>query len=799
MTLTLTLCVQLAIALLVGAGLIAACRWVQRRSELCGRVMLAGVLLRAVMTVFLFWTSYLNLPILRQLHTGDGFWTLAIDATIYYDAAIDAADYGLESVPRGSASPAFVKTLALWMRAVGFSPVSGAYLNLSLHVLLCVMIVAVFKPDGRWREDLPCAVMLAAVSFSPVLIVFGSQAMKDAMFVFLIGALCVTACELLPSLTLNRGGPPRSRAGELVLAAMFLAALYVIAGIRGYYAALTWTALAVVLFVCAWRQRRARLVRYVLVSSLLLAGAWISYEAGADLDYINPYARVISAAWARVKPAAAAGNAPATVSGAAGSMVTMVDRYRSGFVRTPGATSIRPGKRVATSTPSTSAAQEPVASTPTAVEDSAPSSITRRPTPSSRDRIKARVVAVSVGLGLIFVPVSLLKALSIVDFAGGRGLLTITDADTLFMDLTIVAVIALLARRRSAVRDQLPYVGFAVMLAVAAALLMAYIVTNYGTLFRLRLMVAAPLWMLPLALSTRLSRRPDPPSAASGAASRPDDAAARLAARTQASFGYEWTHFHRWDDSGDINFRDYFETADLAALRGGRVLDAGCGMGRHARQMAAHARQVIAVDFSQAIRQAAINTREVGNVDCVQADLLRLPFADETFDYVYSLGVLHHLGNTETAVRALVATVKPGGRLRVYLYWKRHGGAGAVLRVVDAVRVVTTRLPFRLLRWLCGILSAALWLAVILPYRLLLSAGVHRISSWPLFVYTKYPFRILYNDQFDRFSAPLEKRYDPGEVSALLESSGLQDVRVEPRFGWIAEGVKPAGQSPCAG
>jgi ubiquinone/menaquinone biosynthesis C-methylase UbiE len=70
--------------------------------------------------------------------------------------------------------------------------------------------------------------------------------------------------------------------------------------------------------------------------------------------------------------------------------------------------------------------------------------------------------------------------------------------------------------------------------------------------------------------------------------------------------------------------------------------------------MAAHAQHVVAVDFSRAIEQVMINTRG-GAVDCVQADVLRLPFADGTFDYAYSLGVLHHLGNTETAVRSLVA------------------------------------------------------------------------------------------------------------------------------------------------
>jgi hypothetical protein len=46
-----------------------------------------------------------------------------------------------------------------------------------------------------------------------------------------------------------------------------------------------------------------------------------------------------------------------------------------------------------------------------------------------------------------------------------------------------------------------PYVVFATGLTVALALPMAYVVTNFGTLFRLRLMVAAVLWCLPLALS----------------------------------------------------------------------------------------------------------------------------------------------------------------------------------------------------------------------------------------------------------------------------------------------------------
>ena len=108
-------------------------------------------------------------------------------------------------------------------------------------------------------------------------------------------------------------------------------------------------------------------------------------------------------------------------------------------------------------------------------------------------------------------------------------------------------------------------------------------------------------------------------------ADTPDTDEAR---RTQASFGYEWTHFNDWQPSGQTNFNDYFAGFDLSSLAGQVVLDAGCGMGRHARQVAPHAGTVVAADFSAAIEQASKNTAPLGNVACVQADLTRLPLRD---------------------------------------------------------------------------------------------------------------------------------------------------------------------------
>jgi SAM-dependent methyltransferase/uncharacterized protein YbaR (Trm112 family) len=261
------------------------------------------------------------------------------------------------------------------------------------------------------------------------------------------------------------------------------------------------------------------------------------------------------------------------------------------------------------------------------------------------------------------------------------------------------------------------------------------------------------------------------------------------AARTRASFGYEWTYFHDWKPSGET-FGDYFSNFDLEWLRGRVVLDAGCGMGRHARQIAPFAETVVAVDFSSAINEAARNVADQPNVQCLQGDLTKLPVADAAFDFVFSMGVLHHIGDTAGTLRGLVRALKPGGRMRLYLYWKRTGVAGALLSLVTFARRGTTRLPFPVLRVLCWMLSIVLMAAVIVPYRLLAAIGITVKDTWPLAIYTKYPFNVLYNDQFDRFSAPIEKRYTAEEVRALLAAAGLRDITVHSRYGWIGDGTK---------
>jgi SAM-dependent methyltransferase len=99
------------------------------------------------------------------------------------------------------------------------------------------------------------------------------------------------------------------------------------------------------------------------------------------------------------------------------------------------------------------------------------------------------------------------------------------------------------------------------------------------------------------------------------------------------------------------------------------VLDAGCGEGRFT-WLASHlgARQVVAVDSShEALTRANAGTGNPPNCSFVRADIMRLPFRP-VFDYVMSLGVLHHTPSTAAAYRSVVRHLKPGGYITIFVY-----------------------------------------------------------------------------------------------------------------------------------
>jgi 2-polyprenyl-3-methyl-5-hydroxy-6-metoxy-1,4-benzoquinol methylase len=128
--------------------------------------------------------------------------------------------------------------------------------------------------------------------------------------------------------------------------------------------------------------------------------------------------------------------------------------------------------------------------------------------------------------------------------------------------------------------------------------------------------------------------------------------------------------FYRWNEprhGADGKFSRLF---DFKKYRGGRVLEVGCGMGCMAMNWAQQGASISAVDLNPvSVAQTRRRFELFGlDGDIREADGEHLPFADGTFDYVYSWGVLHHTPGTRQAISELHRVLKPGGQAGVMLY-----------------------------------------------------------------------------------------------------------------------------------
>ena len=278
-------------------------------------------------------------------------------------------------------------------------------------------------------------------------------------------------------------------------------------------------------------------------------------------------------------------------------------------------------------------------------------------------------------------------------------------------------------------------------------------------------------------------------------ASGPHDGADTRQVATARSFGFEWSRFPEMRDEWERNFLEYMAPHGPDFFHGKRALDAGCGSGRHAYHAARYGAEVWAIDLGPAVEIARRNTAGQGSVHVVQADLYKPPFAPESFDFIYSLGVLHHLPDPEDGFRNLLQYLRPGGEIQIYLYWEPEGQPfkKLLLAVTSAVRQITTHLSHEAVYILA---YPAAWLAFglfVWPYLALRCVPGLRglVERMPMKQYARYPFRVCVNDQFDRLSAPIENRYTKAEVKGWLARAGLEDVTVRPNCGWVATGRKP--------
>jgi SAM-dependent methyltransferase len=263
--------------------------------------------------------------------------------------------------------------------------------------------------------------------------------------------------------------------------------------------------------------------------------------------------------------------------------------------------------------------------------------------------------------------------------------------------------------------------------------------------------------------------------------------------RTFSSFGYEWNAFDEIREEDESFATIYFRDLDLPGLAGGRGLDAGCGKGRFTRILARHLKSVVALDGSDAVHAAVHNLQDLENASVIRADL-RLPvFAPETFDFISSLGVLHHLEDPRDGFFQLVKSLAPGGQILVYLYSRPEqlDVRAAALASASVVRRLTVRLPHPLLKALSRPVAALLFAGVVLPGILGDRLRMGPLQRLPMSTYRDKPFRSLVLDTFDRLSSPIEHRYTWAELEPWFAEAKLVVDAARDETGWFVLAHRP--------
>ena len=112
------------------------------------------------------------------------------------------------------------------------------------------------------------------------------------------------------------------------------------------------------------------------------------------------------------------------------------------------------------------------------------------------------------------------------------------------------------------------------------------------------------------------------------------------------------------------------KAARFSQAEGLRVLEIGCGCGADAERFASNGAKYTGVDISSAAVEICKKRFALANLEAclIQADTEELPFAENSFDFVYSHGVLHHTPDTRSAIREIFRVLVPGGELAVMLY-----------------------------------------------------------------------------------------------------------------------------------
>jgi SAM-dependent methyltransferase len=251
---------------------------------------------------------------------------------------------------------------------------------------------------------------------------------------------------------------------------------------------------------------------------------------------------------------------------------------------------------------------------------------------------------------------------------------------------------------------------------------------------------------------------------------------------TVDGFGDEWVRFDQSGlaaDEHEALFDRYFFIFPWHLLPdNSEGFDLGCGSGRWAKMVAPRVGRLHCIDPSLALDVARKNLAESKNCEFHRATVDAIPLEDASMDFGYSLGVLHHVPDTQAGIDVCVRKLKVGAPFLIYLYYdfdNRPLWFRFIWRMSDFLRIFVSRMPLRVRYFFSQVLAFFIYLPVARLAWAVERVGIN-VRNFPLSSYRNISFYTMRTDALDRFGTRLEQRFSRKQIELMMENSGLERI-----------------------
>ena len=230
-------------------------------------------------------------------------------------------------------------------------------------------------------------------------------------------------------------------------------------------------------------------------------------------------------------------------------------------------------------------------------------------------------------------------------------------------------------------------------------------------------------------------------------------------------FGEEWSLYNYSEiKDAEILFNKYFDIFPWESLdaKKFKCIDIGCGTGRWSKILSKKVGHITLLEPShKALNVAKKNLRETDNVSFINQSIESMNYKENTFDFVFSLGVLHHIKDIKVGLQNINKILKKDSPFLIYIYYNlenKNMFYRIVWKITDIIRKIISYMPLKIKKVICYLIALFVYFPLA-KFNLLLK--VLKISTFniPLAEYSQATFYNMKVDSLDRFGTKIENRY----------------------------------------